>query len=739
MKAKRNYIIYGLMLAAFAALLLWIVHLGHAYDGLGPGAAPSGEDSPVGLLYDTLTINLKHPLSLLLLQVIAILITVRIFSYLFKYLGQPGVIGEIVAGIVLGPSVLGHLSPETFAFLFDPDSLVPLNIISQIGLVLFMFVIGMELDLGVIRRKASETLVISHASIIVPFLMGMGLAYVVYPEFGARHASFVPFALFVAISVSITAFPVLARIVQERNLSKTPMGMLAIASAANNDVTAWCLLAAVIAVARAGSVTSAFFTIVLTALYILFMFYLVKPFLRKIGEFYNKQETVSKTLVAFLFLVLIISSYITEILGIHALFGAFLAGVVMPANLSFRRVMTEKIEDVALVLFLPLFFVFTGLRTEIGLLNTPHLWGICALFIVVSIAGKMIGATFSARLVGESWKDSLSIGVLMNTRGLMELIVLNIGYEMGIIPSSLFVIFVIMALFTTFMATPLLALIEKIAGYKSRKVRPTRNGHPRILISFANPESGPLFLKLVRLLYGRVLKDAKVTAIHYTIGTETNPLNASDYSKESFSLLEPEAKRLGLRVDMRYRVTDHYTEDLCALADDEHYDFVLTGVGPAFLRSYLDPPRRLNALLSKGGKWLSPGLTQDKIRVLFQNMHSAFGVFVNRDIDSVTDAGVILRDERDRSLLSLVGSMSDRLRVELSSVNGDSPFLDKDSAGKSGRFTIGDPQEPLAARLKGKQLVLISYSAWQYILRNERALLHALPSFIIVKPQEGDR
>ena len=188
MKAKRNYIIYGLMLAAFAALLLWIVHLGHAYDGLGPGAAPSGEDSPVGLLYDTLTINLKHPLSLLLLQVIAILITVRIFSYLFKYLGQPGVIGEIVAGIVLGPSVLGHLSPETFAFLFDPDSLVPLNIISQIGLVLFMFVIGMELDLGVIRRKASETLVISHASIIVPFLMGMGLAYVVYPEFGARHA-----------------------------------------------------------------------------------------------------------------------------------------------------------------------------------------------------------------------------------------------------------------------------------------------------------------------------------------------------------------------------------------------------------------------------------------------------------------------------------------------------------------------------------------------------------------------
>ncbi|MFR5871004.1 MAG: cation:proton antiporter [Alistipes sp.] len=202
-----------------------------------------------------------------------------------------------------------------------------------------MFVID-GLDLGVIRRKASETLVISHASIIVPFLMGMGLAMWSILSWGA--ARFLCLSPFVAISVSITAFPVLARIVQERNLSKTPMGMLAIASAANNDVTAWCLLAAVIAVARAGSVTSAFFTIVLTALYILFMFYLVKPFLRKIGEFYNKQETVSKTLVAFIFLVLIISSYITEILGIHALFGAFLAGVVMPANRSFRRVMTER-------------------------------------------------------------------------------------------------------------------------------------------------------------------------------------------------------------------------------------------------------------------------------------------------------------------------------------------------------------------------------------------------------------
>ena len=470
--SKRNYMIYGTMLAVFGLLMWWVVRMGEAYD-TSDVVAVRHADSSVDLLRETLASNLTHPVPLLLLQIIAILVAVRIFSYLFKYLGQPGVIGEIVAGIVLGPSVLGHFFPGAFEFLFEPSSLVPLNVISQIGLVLFMFVIGMELDLGVVRRKASETLVISHASIIVPFFLGLVLAYWVYPEFGAHHAPFLSFALFIGISVSITAFPVLARIVQERNLGKTPMGMLAIASAANNDVTAWCLLAAVIAVAKAGDAVGALYTIALTAVYILFMFCLARPFLRKIGELYNKRETVGKTLVAFIFLVLILSSYITEVLGIHALFGAFLAGVIMPDNLSFRRVMTEKVEDVAVVLFLPLFFVFTGLRTEIGLLNTPHLWGVCALFIVMSIAGKLLGATLSARAVGESWKDSLSIGVLMNTRGLMELIVLNIGYEMGIIPGSLFVIFVIMALFTTFMATPLLSLIEKLSAY-SDLVRQSR-------------------------------------------------------------------------------------------------------------------------------------------------------------------------------------------------------------------------------------------------------------------------
>lgn len=476
--AKRNYTFYVLMLLIFGGLFWMVIREGKLWDRafdkthreavemvsghVAVQQAPASCPAPLELFTQSLHEGVHHPVAMLLLQIISILVAVRIFSWLFKYLGQPGVIGEIVAGIVLGPSLLGHFFPETFGFLFAPDSLESLNILSQIGLILFMFIIGMELDLGILRKKGSQTLVISHASIIVPFFLGTVLAWQVYPEFGFGHTTFVPFALFIGISVSITAFPVLARIIQERNLGKTPMGMLAIASAANNDITAWCLLAAIIAIAKAGSVASAGYTLLCVILYVLFMFGLVRPFMRKLGNIYNSQEIISKPLVAFIFLVLILSSYITEVLGVHALFGAFVAGVIMPANLSFRRIMTEKVEDVALVLFLPLFFVFTGLRTEIGALNTAHLWVVCALFVAVSIVGKLAGAALSARFVGESWKDSLSIGVLMNTRGLMELIVLNIGYEMGVLPSSIYVIFVIMALFTTFMATPSLVLIDKL-------------------------------------------------------------------------------------------------------------------------------------------------------------------------------------------------------------------------------------------------------------------------------------
>ena len=533
---------------------------------------------------------------------------------------------------------------------------------------------------------------------------------------------------------------------QERNLGKTPMGMLAIASAANNDVTAWCLLAAVIAVAKAGDAVGALYTIALTAVYILFMFCLARPFLRKIGELYNKRETVGKTLCGLDFPRA--DPFVLHYRGTrhpcvvrrfsgrsdHARQPEFPARDDRESRGCGRRAVPAAV------------FVFTGLRTEIGLLNTPHLWGVCALFIVMSIAGKLLGATLSARAVGESWKDSLSIGVLMNTRGLMELIVLNIGYEMGIIPGSLFVIFVIMALFTTFMATPLLSLIEKLFARESRAKRPTIHRYPRILISFANPESGPVFLKLVNLLYGRMIGGAKVTAVHYTIGTDTSPLNAYDYSKGSFAPLRAEADRLGLRIDTRYRVTDRYVEDLRSLAMREHYDFVLTGAGPSFIRNYLGPVRRTplaGAEYRVGGllrrrNWLFPeGLSPDKSRILFQSIPCTLGVFVNRGIGTVTRVGVMLGGPDDRMLLQYIRTAAERIEVELMSVD---PELDLASEmTPSGRLTLCGPGTPLERCIEGKQLVVVSYDAWNHLIRYARPLLDALPSFVIVKPRQDAR
>lgn len=253
-------------------------------------------------------------------------------------------------------------------------------------------------------------------------------------------------------------------------MTKTPLGTLAIASAANDDVTAWCLLAVVIAISKAGSFASALYSVGLAVAYIAVMFLVVRPFLKKVGEVYANKEAINKTFVAFILLILIISSCLTEIIGIHALFGAFMAGVVMPSNLGFRKVMMEKVEDISLVFFLPLFFAFTGLRTEIGLINSPELWMVCLLLVTVAIVGKLGGCAIAARLVGESWKDSLTVGTLMNTRGLMELVALNIGYEMGVLPPSIFVILVIMALVTTFMTTPLLHLVERFFVHREEKL-----------------------------------------------------------------------------------------------------------------------------------------------------------------------------------------------------------------------------------------------------------------------------
>ncbi|MBP9587126.1 MAG: cation:proton antiporter, partial [Bacteroides sp.] len=556
-RSKKNYIIYVVMLLLFGGLIYFAIQSGNRFAHHSPSEITT-EHTPFEMFCMFISDNLSHPLTILLIQVIAVLLTVRLFGFLFKYIGQPGVIGEIVAGIVLGPSLLGYFFPDAFLFLFPPESLTNLGLLSQIGLVLFMFVIGMELDFGVLKNKINETLVISHAGILVPFFLGVVSSFWIYEEYASSYTSFIPFALFIGISMSITAFPVLARIIQERNLTKTPVGILSIASAANDDVTAWCLLAVVIAIAKAGTFESALYSIGLTGIYILVMFTVVRPFLKKVGAVYASKEVINKSFVAFILLILIISATITEIIGIHALFGAFMAGVIMPPNMGFRKVMMEKVEDISLVFFLPLFFAFTGLRTEIGLINSPELWGVCLLLVTVAIVGKLGGCAIAARLVGESWKDSLMIGTMMNTRGLMELIALNIGYEMGVLPPSIFVILVIMALVTTFMTTPLLDLVERFFAHRDVKLFQKH----KLLFCFGRPESGRNLLSVYSLLYGKKLKKKKVIGAHYTVGTDLNPINAEQYARESFLMLNRRAAELGVNVENRYRVTDKLVQEM---------------------------------------------------------------------------------------------------------------------------------------------------------------------------------
>lgn len=460
MKAISRALFYILTVGGLIALIFGVVNAGKLLETEAVSATKLPMHHEVTFL-EQLSSAVHHPLAVFIFQLLIILVTVRIFGALFKKIDQPAVMGEMIAGIVLGPSLLGYFAPAFSGFVFPKESLPHLQFVSQVGLILFMFVIGMELDLGLLKKKAGSAVIISHASIVFPYGLGVGLAYFLYKHMAPPEVRFYSFALFMGIAMSITAFPVLARVIRERGLTNTRLGTLALTCAAADDITAWCILAFVVAIAKATSVMGAVYILGLTLTYVLVMLLLVKPALNKLAARWLPSRSMQQPVVAIVFIILLLSAWLCEVIGIHALFGAFMAGIVMPHEWNFRKVMIDKIEDVALVLFLPVFFVFTGLRTEIGLLHDPSLWGMCGMIILIAIAGKFGGSALAARFTGESWKESLSIGALMNTRGLMELVVLNIGYDLGILSPQIFTMMVLMAIITTLMTSPLLTLIGR--------------------------------------------------------------------------------------------------------------------------------------------------------------------------------------------------------------------------------------------------------------------------------------
>jgi len=462
----RTLLGYSVMIAATAALFFVIRTLGD--DLVAPPAGPQET-----LRSSAAPAAVSHPLLHLLLALGAVIMVGRVLARLFGLLHQPPVIGEVLAGICLGPSLLGRLAPEWGAYLLPPSVAPSLSTVAQLGVILYMFVVGLDLNLSILRKQGHVTLAISHASIIAPFLLGAALALWLYPMLSHDGVSFTAFALFLAVSMSITAFPVLARILTDRKMNRTELGAMALACAATDDVTAWCLLALVVGVVQ-NQLHDALWVALLTVAYVAAMMLVVRPLAaRWVAR--HEGRTLTTATMGWIMVGVLASSLITESIGIHAIFGAFLFGAMIPYDSSLARQMIERLEDLVTALLLPAFFAFTGMRTQIGLVSGWQAWLVCLAIIAVATAGKFGGTWIAARLLGLGSRDASGLGILMNTRGLMELIVLNIGLDLGVISPTLFAMMVLMAIVTTVATSPILELLYPTAV---RRMNSAKNDQP---------------------------------------------------------------------------------------------------------------------------------------------------------------------------------------------------------------------------------------------------------------------
>jgi Kef-type K+ transport system membrane component KefB len=524
---------------------------------------------------------------------IALLVVIglsRLVGFGFDRIKQPLVIGEIVAGIMLGPSLLGWLAPSWKLALFPTEILSPLNALSQVGLIFFMFLIGLELNPKYLRGNLDIAVLISHVSILVPFSLGSLLSLLLYPLVSNGDVSFTAFALFLGAAMSITAFPVLARIITENNLQNSRLGTLALTCAAVDDVTAWCLLALAIAVTRTSSMAGAVPTVLWSLLYIAFMVTVVQRFLTKLSDYYDRVGKLSQLVVAGIYLAVVASALITEVIGIHFIFGAFLLGAVMPKNAGLTREIAEKTEDFVLVFLLPVFFAYSGLKTEVGLLNGPDKWLLCAAVVAVAILGKYVGTYTAARVVGVKKQEAAALGWLMNTRGLTELIVLNIGLELKVITPLLFTMLVIMALVTTFMTSPLLEWVYPKRLIRLDTIEPEREieAQPtyRILVPVANPKTQRGLLNLALAIAGMrqpaVVMPLSLVQLQEDYAFSSTPVEASRAVNqqrakltELIQTLVPQEIRHRIRPVVR--ISGDVARETSAIAEAEQADLILVG------------------------------------------------------------------------------------------------------------------------------------------------------------------
>ena len=574
----RTMLGYALMLGA-AAVAYWFIRL----RGLGimppdpaPGQAvfgPSGGAAHIDAL--------AH----VLLALVVVIVVARGVGSLFAYFAQPPVVGEILAGILLGPSVLGRFAPEVQGYLLPKEVAPFLGVLSNVGVILYMFLVGVELDPTLLRKRGHATLAISHASIVTPFLLGALLALYVYPTLATRDVPFTVFSLFMGVSMSVTAFPVLARILTDRKMHKSRMGVIALTCAAIDDVTAWCLLAFVVSVAQARTAGAAI-TFVSAVGYIALMVLVARPGMVRLSRLYGIKGRLTQGVMALVFVALLLSALATDFIGIHAVFGAFALGAVIPHDSGLARELTDRLEDLVVVLLLPAFFAFTGLRTQIGLVTTGDQWLLCGLIILVASIGKFGGSFVAARLTGLGWRDSSALGVLMNTRGLMELIVLNIGLELRVLSPTLFAMLVLMALVTTFMTTPVLHLITRgFKIYDEEDKKPADESPPTgggLLVPISNPEGLASLLDLAGAATRPEDPPPRVLAlVRRPAGGIRSGLREIDRKESPRSPVLTQAidhaRALGTQIDAQALWTDDAAADILELAAQPNIGWLLLG------------------------------------------------------------------------------------------------------------------------------------------------------------------
>lgn len=659
-------------------------------------------------LHQIVTSTIEGEVLLLLVQVGLILGLSRLMGMLFAKMRQPQVVGEMVAGIMLGPSVLGAISlhfHSSFQQRLFPQgmNMELLNILSELGVIFFLFLVGLEFEMELVRNRGRSTIFTALSSIAVPFVLGMGVALFMAWRGLFGSGPRLPAALFVGAAMSVTAFPVLARILTERNLQKTKLGTSAIAAAAINDVAAWVILAFVVAVAhtatsaadsQGGNSMGAVRTILLSAGFAAVMFLLVRPFLRRLQLIYDRQGRLSQNVVAVLFLLIFASAWSTERIGIHAMFGAFLLGVVMPKGTQFVRHVTEKMEDFTVVFLLPIFFAYTGLKTQLGLLNSPVLWLYALMIVAAACIGKFGGAAVVAKAFGSSWREASAIGILMNTRGLVELVILSVGLQFHVITDQVFAMMVIMALVTTFMTTPLLHWVyparsletEAIAG-PATSAKATRVKPFTVLISVAAPKSGGQLLQLANLLSGAEY-DRRIYALHLR-----RPIDRPEFrsglresqqpaSNDSLATLVARAERDQIPVEAISFVSRDVPRDIARVARDREADLVLIGFHkPVFSRSLL------------GGT----------VHRVLASVPADIAIFVDRGFKGTQRILVpYLGGRHDQLAMQLAGRLARNSRAEVTILHVTAPKRDQPplNAREAVDRVFNDPTQPLPVQMR---------------------------------------